>query len=53
TNWCAVGEVKNSNLHYGTSVETDKCCKEHKSCGTVIPAHQTKYGLENKNRYGV
>ncbi|KAL3856552.1 hypothetical protein ACJMK2_011289, partial [Sinanodonta woodiana] len=53
TNWCAVGEVKTNSLNYGTNEETDKCCKEHKSCGTVIPAHGTKYGLENKYDYAV
>ncbi|KAK3609790.1 hypothetical protein CHS0354_022651 [Potamilus streckersoni] len=53
TKWCGIGNAARNDSDFGSSVQTDKCCKEHDGCEIYITAFQSGYGLRNYAPYTV
>ncbi|PAA54566.1 hypothetical protein BOX15_Mlig031351g2 [Macrostomum lignano] len=44
TKWCGTGARVSNYSDLGSAFETDKCCRDHDHCTTVIDPLQTRYG---------
>ncbi|KAK3609787.1 hypothetical protein CHS0354_022649 [Potamilus streckersoni] len=53
TKWCGIGKAAKNDSDFGTSLQTDICCKQHDGCEIYITAFRSRYGLRNYSPYTV